>query len=168
MPQGWQPDVPTGWIEEKLRAAEELTRSVLNTYRGDPERVSLTGQSAGGFGAWEFAALEPRLWSAVSIVCAPMPSTLLLPKLEGVDLWVVGWTEDGEMGNDESVESLKRRKSGTVRYTRYTDAPAPPDPKYRFMLGHASYDLIYRDPRLWNWTLSLVNARGRAHWQLGT
>merc|ERR1719189_2699667 len=81
MPQGWLPDARHGWVEEKLRAVEELTRSVLNTYRGDPERVSLTGQSAGGYGAWRFAALEPRLWSAVSIVCAPMRLGRLLPKL---------------------------------------------------------------------------------------
>lgn len=168
MPQGWLPNHMTGWTQEKLLKVEELTRSVLRTYRGDPQRVSLTGQSAGGHGAWVFAASRPHLWSAVSIVCYPMPNPDFAAKLEEVPIWVAGWTEDGERGNDQSVELLKKRTSGTVRYTRYIEAPAPPDPKYNFMLGHASYDLIYRDPRLWNWTLSLVNDHGREHWQLGS
>ena len=39
-------------------------------------------------------------------------------------------------------------------------APGPPDPKYRGMANHASYDLIYRDPRLWDWAFAQTNADG--------
>lgn len=167
MPQGWLPELMLGWTREKLSTVEKLTRLVLKTYRGDPSRVSLTGQSAGGNGAWHFAAWRPKLWSSVSVVCSPMVGDGMAEKLMGVHVWVAGWTEDGEMGNDETVQSLKRRRTGSVRYTRYLAAPAPPDPKYSFMRGHASYDLIYRDPRLWKWALSQVNLDGTQEWKTG-
>ena len=31
----------------------------------------LTGQSAGGAGAWEFAMKRSGLWAAVNVICAP-------------------------------------------------------------------------------------------------
>ena len=47
---------------------------------------------------------------------------------------------------------------------RYSVAPGPPDPKYRGMANHASYDLIYRDPRLWDWAFAQTNADGAKEW----
>ena len=53
----------------------------------------------------------------------------------------------------------------SVRYTRYDKAPGPPDPLYRSMLNHASYDLIYRDPRLWEWAFAKRNLQGEEAWR---
>lgn len=55
---------------------------------------------------------------------------------------------DGESGNDALVVALKQRRAGSVRYTRYIKAPAPPDPKYRDMLNHAS---LRPSCLLWIW-----------------
>lgn len=164
MPQGWSVGDPVGWTGERLSKVRLLTKHVLEKYHGDPARVSLTGQSAGGAGAWRFAAEYGELWSSVSVVCAPAPPQLA-ESLENLQIWVVGWTGDGEMGNDDLVEALKRRTSGSVRYTRYTKAPPPPDPQYRYMLGHGSYDLIYRDPRLWQWALAQRRPIAIKAWQ---
>ncbi|CAK0795416.1 unnamed protein product [Prorocentrum cordatum] len=152
------------WRRRCLGAqVEALTRDVIYRYRGDPARAVLTGQSAGGAGAWDFAALRPMLWSAVNVICMPADPEVA-SHLEGVPVWVVGWTGDGYGGNDDVVAALKQRKSGETRYTRYTQAPAPPDPKYRDMLNHASYDLIYRDPRLWAWALQHRRPEAVAAW----
>jgi hypothetical protein len=32
------------------------------------------------------------------------------------------------------------------------------------MKNHASYDLAYRDPRLWTWALAQANPKGKAEW----
>ncbi|CAE7462357.1 Ank2 [Symbiodinium natans] len=165
MPQGWLPQNRVGWTQVRLSQVEMLTKHVLERYRGDPARVSLTGQSAGGSGAWHFASLRPSLWASVSVVCAPAPPELAM-SLDGLPIWVVGWTGDGEMGNDDIVAALKQRQSGSVRYTRYTLAPPPPDPLYNYMVGHASYDLIYRDPRLWQWALSHRKPAAKDAWGL--
>eukprot|EP00913_Durusdinium_trenchii_P004575 g4250.t1 len=130
MPQGWTVGQRIGWSFERLQKVKQLTQHVLQTYHGDPARVSLTGQSAGGAGAWRFAVDFGQLWSSVSVVCAPAPPQLA-QELEdrdkpGLPIWVIGDAGDGERGNDAL---------------------------YNFMLGHGSYDLIYRDPRLWQWAL---------------
>ncbi|CAE7824246.1 Ank2 [Symbiodinium sp. CCMP2592] len=165
MPQGWLPQNQVGWSSVRLKQVELLTKHVLEQYRGDPARVSLTGQSAGGAGAWYFASLRPSLWASVSSICAPAPPDLAM-SLDGLSIWVVGWTGDGEMGSDDIVAALKQRRSAEVRYTRYTIAPPPPDPLYHYMVGHASYDLIYRDPRLWQWVLSHQKPSAKDAWGL--
>lgn len=171
MPQGWLPHHRTGWSNELLSRVEQLTQRVLREYRGDPERVVLTGQSAGGSGAAQFAATRPGLWSAVNIICAPWVGSQLdiaSGAMDGLRVWIVGYTGDGEQGNDEIVGELKRRPNGVqlTRYTRYVKAPGPPDPQYRSMLNHASYDLIYRDPRLWTWMFQTRNPSGHAEWHV--
>lgn len=171
MPQGWLPEHHNGWSNELLLRVERLTQKVVREYQGDPERVVLTGQSAGGTGAARFAARRAGLWSAVNIICSPWVGRQLdiaSGALDGKPIWIVGYTGDGENGNDEIVGALKRRPNGMqlTRYTRYVKAPGPPDPKYRSMLNHASYDLIYRDPRLWHWMFQMRNPNGRAEWQV--
>lgn len=167
MPQGWLPERRTGWNSHRLRSVEELTKHVIKEYRGDTARVVLTGQSAGGAGAWHFASSRPGLWSAINVVCAPWnPAVARL--LEGKPVWVVGNEDDGLFGNDAVVSALKKRHVGETRYTRYVKAPAPPDPLYRDMLGHASYDLIYRDPRLWTWAFKQRNRDGQLEWGIGS
>jgi predicted peptidase len=169
MPQGWLPDYRTGWTHQTQRQVEALTRHVLSTYRGDPTRVVLSGQSAGGHGAWDFAMARPSLWSALNPICMPA-SPHIAPHLKGLNVWVVGWAGDGEHGNDRVVQALKAQAAAggapppSIRYTRYNKAPAPPDPRYSSMLNHASYDLIYRDPRLWRWAFAQRNPAGRAEW----
>eukprot|EP00658_Telonema_sp_P-2_P037707 TRINITY_DN27114_c0_g1_i1.p1 TRINITY_DN27114_c0_g1~~TRINITY_DN27114_c0_g1_i1.p1 ORF type:complete len:284 (+),score=28.70 TRINITY_DN27114_c0_g1_i1:369-1220(+) len=172
MPQGWLPsDMKVGsqgWAS-KQSAVQKLTARIIRDFSGNPARVVLLGQSAGGFGAFGFAQTSPRLWSAVGVICAPWvwrhPHQELLQVLEGLPMWIVGWTGDGEHGNDEFVATLKRRGQPNItRYTRYVRAPGPPDPLYRSMLNHASYDLILRDPRFWEWMLAQRNSVGAEQW----
>lgn len=166
MPQGWV-KFDGGWTDERLNQVESLTRHVLRVFGGDPARVSLTGQSAGGSGVWTLAATRPELWASVSAIGAPPESPLLLAtRLEGMPIWVVGCPADGDAGNDAFIIELKHRAKGSVRYTRYTQAPPPPDPKYHKMHNAASYDLIFRDPRFWLWALSQKNAAAADQWGL--
>eukprot|EP00747_Dinoflagellata_sp_TGD_P163782 gnl/TRDRNA2_/TRDRNA2_182840_c0_seq1.p1 gnl/TRDRNA2_/TRDRNA2_182840_c0~~gnl/TRDRNA2_/TRDRNA2_182840_c0_seq1.p1 ORF type:complete len:408 (-),score=64.59 gnl/TRDRNA2_/TRDRNA2_182840_c0_seq1:63-1286(-) len=164
MPQGWMPNHQAkGWTSSKLATVVKITKQVITEYRGDAVRVVVTGQSAGGSGAWKIATSYPYLWAGVNIICAPVPASKV-SMVERLPMWIVGYSGDGQNGNDMFVEALKRRSEGSVRYTRYNKAPAPPDPKYRHMRNHASYDLIYRDPRLWNWAWSLRNNDAVEKW----
>eukprot|EP00966_Prymnesium_polylepis_P131551 3042734-Prymnesium_polylepis.1 len=57
--------------------------------------------------------------------------------------------------SDEWVKMLKGKQQASqqareVRYSRYEWAPAPPQPWDR-LLGHASYELAYREERLYEW-----------------
>jgi len=125
MPQGWLPEKWTGWNSHRLKSVEKLTKHVIDKYRGDPSRVVLTGQSAGGAGAWHFASTRPGLWSAINVICAPW-SPAVAQALEGKAIWVVGNEFDGIGGNDAVVTALKLRQEGETRYTRYLKHTCPP------------------------------------------
>jgi predicted peptidase len=167
MPQGWLPHAThTGWEDEHTQMQVfDITKHVLERFHGDPSRVVLTGQSQGSAGAWAFAARHSDLWSAVNPICGPY-SPNVAASLEGVPVWVVGSVRDGTSGNDAVVEALRNRARGEVRYTRYLNSPPPPDPAFNHMDGHGSYDLIYRDPRLWMWAFDKRNAGGVQAWGL--
>ncbi|CAE8676021.1 unnamed protein product [Polarella glacialis] len=104
MPQGWLAGHVTGpgWTDAKLEQVESLTKHVLQEYRGDPAKVVLSGQSMSDAVAWNFAAMRPGLWLAMNVICGPTTPSVAA-QLEVEPVWVVGWTGDGESGNDEVV-----------------------------------------------------------------
>ena len=114
----------------------------------------LAGQSAGGVGAYAFALRFPRFLAALVVVCGAVPARLdaAAQRLAGLPVWVFHGADDVAMPvylADDAVAAL--RGYGLVRYTRYARAPAPPDPRYADMTGHASYDLAFRDAALYAW-----------------
>ena len=46
-----------------------IVDAALADYRGDPDRVYLTGLSYGGYGAWYMATHYPERWAAVAPMC---------------------------------------------------------------------------------------------------
>lgn len=60
---------PSGW---PLHAAEliRMVDAAIGKYRGDPERVYITGLSYGGFGTWYMAGRYPERFAAASPVAA--------------------------------------------------------------------------------------------------
>lgn len=55
----------------------------------------------------------------------------------------------GEVVGGDDKDS--RPFPGEVVYSRYKNAPGPPIPEYASMVGHASYDLAFRDVFLYRW-----------------
>lgn len=163
MPQGWRTFSRSGWDRDRLVQVQELVSATIGAYHVDPDRVSLTGQSVGGVGAWAYAMHAPETWAAVVPVCgaSPVSAAVAARKLTGMPVWVFHSEDDSAMPvglSDAMVGALRddRRRANDaapVKYTRYRTAPPPPDPKYSDMFGHASYDLAYRDAALYTWLL---------------
>ena len=59
-----------GWQMDGGKAAIAALDRAVKEFRGDAERVSLTGFSAGGNGAWFLAAQYPARFAALIPVCA--------------------------------------------------------------------------------------------------
>ncbi|KAJ8598858.1 hypothetical protein CTAYLR_010665 [Chrysophaeum taylorii] len=164
MPQGWTSHADSGWYPDRARRVVELVRDVVGAYGVDEDRISLTGQSAGGVGAWMLAAIAPKMWAAVVPICgaSPVEPVVLATKLEGLPAWVFHAADDVAMPvelSDEVVDAIRAFREreedrAPLEYTRYARAPAPPDPRYADMTGHASYDLAFRDARLYAWLLA--------------
>jgi len=59
---------PQGWwtIEKDLLGMVDAT---LEEFRGDPDRVYLTGLSYGGYGTWHMGSTYPERWAAIAPIC---------------------------------------------------------------------------------------------------
>ena len=143
----------------------------LGTVHCDPRREPRpqpykrrTGRRA----AWSCMASPPtakRRLLAVVPVCGALPgdSDRAAQRLKDLSIWVFHAADDSAMPvelGDGAVAAMNRAaRREPARYTRYRRAPPPPDPQYNDMVGHASYDLAFRDASLYAW-LAAQHRRG--------
>lgn len=52
-----------------VHALHALIEQTIAQYHADPDRVTITGMSMGGFGTWEMACRYPELFAAAAPVC---------------------------------------------------------------------------------------------------
>jgi predicted peptidase len=141
--------------KQALAALDASTRE----FRGDPDRIYLTGLSLGGYGTWSIAANNPGKFAALVPVCGgiirPGRGSQSPPDTSSADPYAeaakkIGssaavWVFHGDA--DESVPVTESRKltealktiGGNVRYTEYPGVP------------HNSWDLAYNNPEFPTW-----------------
>jgi predicted peptidase len=146
----------------EAQALKALDQS-MKEFKGDPQRVYLTGLSMGGFGTWGIAAGDPGRFAAIVPVCggirlphghnvpnAPKPDDSADPysataqKIGKTPVWVFHGGADPTVPVTESrkmVDALKAA-GGNVRYTEYPG------------VGHNSWDKAYSEPELFPWLLA--------------
>ncbi len=119
-----------------------LLNDLGKKYKVDDRRVTVTGLSMGGFGAWELATYIPHRLAAIAPICgggekywakqfAPMP------------VWVFHGAKDTVVPLERSqimVDAL-RKQGGDPKLTIYPDA------------GHDSWTETYDNPELYKWLL---------------
>ena len=95
------PDCPSGaWNNETSRQAVlALIDHLVATSGADPERVSLAGYSAGGWGAWYLLRHAPRRFTSAIILAAP-------PVIDPVDAFEGNFSKTGELLADRLDEWL--------------------------------------------------------------
>jgi len=152
-----------GWLSPVLKSVTALVQQVaIGMLGGDPARVYLTGQSMGGNGAWVYAAQQHKLFAAVAVVCGyAMDVDQIAGRLKHQQLPVlVCHSADDSVipvsASDQMVKALADRghPEAIRKYVRYEHAPGPPMPEFAHLIGHGSYELIYRDPGLYAWLLT--------------
>ncbi len=137
MPQCPKDSFWVAHVESMIEFVEQLKRE----FNIDPDRVSLTGLSMGGFGTWFTTMARPELFSAIAPVCG------------GGMSWNVGilkmpiWAFHGMADNvvpiiytELMVDAMKARGMN-VKYTRLDG------------VGHNAWDHTY-DCELLEWLLS--------------
>jgi predicted peptidase len=63
-------DGTPGWQLEGGEAVLVELDKTIKEFRGDPKRVVLTGNSAGGNGTWSIASRYPERWAAIVPICS--------------------------------------------------------------------------------------------------
>ena len=115
---------------------------VINNYRGDPDRLYLTGLSMGGGATWMLAAAHPEKFAAI----VPVSGFNLgdAAKLAKLPIWVFHGAKDSII----SVECSRKMVSaieaagGKVKYTEFPGA------------HHNIWARTYDNPELYKWLLA--------------
>jgi len=128
------------WHTELLTAT---LQHALETHRVDPNRVYLTGLSAGGLETWVLATQQPTMFAAI----APVSSWGYPDEVHRI-AHVPVWAFQGESDFITPVKSVQplidahRAAGGESKLTPIEGT------------GHETWDAVYNDDKLWNWFLT--------------
>lgn len=140
----------TVWWGEIIPDLDVMLDTLLATYPIDPDRVTLTGFSMGGFGTWQWALIRPARFAAI----APVAGTgYHRPEWEmrgdfgalRMPIWAIHSAADLAVPVEpaDEVVTHMRMLGANIRYTRYDDADH----------GQTS-DRAFSSAELYNWLLS--------------
>jgi predicted esterase len=133
------PQTPGGyWDNGQIDILARLITQYLVPQLGiDSNRIIVSGLSAGGSGAWQFAIAHPRLTAA----CIPMSAASLgdestNPDLLNVPIWLFQGALDTapDPGTTQQVVSFYRAHGASLTFTLYPD------------LGHGTWDRAWQEP----------------------
>ncbi|HVZ65843.1 MAG TPA: alpha/beta hydrolase-fold protein [Lacunisphaera sp.] len=136
---------PEGWsmIEDELLG---MIDHVLAEFKGDPDRVYLTGLSTGGFGTWYLAGRHPERFAAIAPVAAFCHPDLAAPIAKArLPLWVFAGGRDPYFKVKNFYATLNRLEGlghPEVRFTIEAD------------MGHNSWNRVYAGKDLYDWLLT--------------
>ncbi|MES2790255.1 MAG: dienelactone hydrolase family protein [Planctomycetota bacterium] len=129
--QRWTPLLLSGMLD-----------NVVAKYGVDQDRIYLTGLSMGGFGAWEWAAIQPHRFAALVPICGRGdPQTA--KKIKHIPTWVFHGAKDmgAPVSDSEDMVRALEKLGGTPKYTLYPEA------------GHDAWTETYNNPELYKWLL---------------
>ena len=141
---------------------DALLARLITELNIDTDKFYLAGQSMGGNGAWEYGAKNLNMFAALVPVCGYVarkdPKTgervaEIAEVLKNKPIYVFHAANDSVVSvehSDGMVESLKKAGNTNVLYTRYDDAPGFPAGGGK---GHASYELAFKEEKLYKWLL---------------
>jgi len=155
MPQCPDDSVFRGVVAQAAFAAFEKS---VKVYRGDRERLYVTGLSMGGYGVWQQIVDHPGVFAAAVAVSGGLtpsadmdnlyvsvqgddPFAYVAQRTKNLPIWIF------HGGQDDVVPTVQSRKlvdamraaGSSPRYTEYAD------------LGHGAWDRAYGDEELWKW-----------------
>src|SRR5688572_1850250 len=131
----------TSWWDETVPALGALLDEIARTHRVDPDRVYVTGLSAGGGGTWALLLQEHERFAAAIPICGA-GSRAGIQRLIDLPIWVFHGADDPRQPLEEStrlVEAIQKAGGKQVKLTVYPG------------VGHDAWTQTYADPAVWEW-----------------
>jgi predicted peptidase len=112
------------------------------SYNIDPDRISLSGMSSGGRGAWVLGARHPEIFSAL-VPMGGYSATGEVPRLTKIPIWALHNSDDWVVGvgNTQEMIRLLEAAGGHPKYTIYENSGN----------GHNCWDQAYNEGQLFTW-----------------
>lgn len=119
-----------------------LLDEIVEGYKIDEERISVTGLSMGGFGTWRMAAYVPDRLAAIAPICGG-GETYWTRRFAHLPVWAFHGAKDPAVPPERSKEMVEalRENGGTPKLTIYPEA------------GHDSWTETYDNPEFYEWLL---------------
>lgn len=122
------------------QATLNLLNDLMKEFSIDPNRIYVTGQSAGGFGVWDIISKRPNIFAAAIPLCGggnPCSAKTIL----NIPIWIFHGGKDPAVPVEFSREmaSILDESGGNVKYTEYPE------------IGHEVWEKAYLEPELIEW-----------------
>lgn len=130
------------WADEMADFALKALDKTVKEYRGDKNRLYLTGLSMGGFGSWGIATKHPEMFAAVVPCCGGGDPEKMATALANLPIWVFHGSSDGAVNVEQSrkmVKAIKDAGSSQIKYTEYEG------------VDHNCWDRAYGDKEMTDW-----------------
>lgn len=159
------------WTNAPMEAqALKALDQTMQEFKGDPQRVYLTGLSMGGYGTWAIGSQSPGKFAALVPICGGVrlppgnhlvnahdtddsadPYAAVAQKIGKTPVWVFHGGADPTVPVTESqmMVAALEAAGGDVRYTEYPG------------VGHDSWDKAYDEADLFTWLLAQKLATGK-------
>lgn len=126
---------------------KELIDKVAAEYDADPDRISITGISMGGYGTWELLCTYPDAFVAAAPICGG-GSAWRTSVLRGKRLRVFHGLDDNVVPFEQSLTMVRgaRAAGAEVSFTAYD------------LVGHNSWDRAYESTDLIRWLVGGADA----------
>ena len=126
----------------QIHEQQALVDALRKRLRIDPRRITATGLSLGGMGAWNWACAYPDRLAAIAPVCGygdPAKAAVM----RSVPVWAFHGDADGVVAieKDRAMVDALRAAGGQVELTVYPG------------LGHNAWDPAYENPELYAWLM---------------
>ena len=120
----------------------DFAEFIRNDPAVDPDRITLSGVSMGGYAAWQLAMSRPALFAALTPVCGG-GMYWNAPRLKDIPVWAFHGQQDTTVLVTESVHMVDavNASGGCAKLTIWPDA------------GHNAWDPAFSDPAYWAWIL---------------
>lgn len=142
----WQPG------GENAARALAILDEAIDLFRGDPDRVCVTGASVGGSGALQLATAYPERFAAVVPVAAGGGGNSERLAARGMPIWSFYNGDDVVADGAHRFTAALLAAGASPRTTEYQRS------------GHNSWDSAYASPVLYHWLLNQrVSTRGKDH-----
>ena len=137
------PQCPEGYVWDNLIfQLDQIVADAIHDYPVDSSRVSLTGLSMGGFGAWSYAITRPRTFFRLAPICGG-GMNWRASALKSIPVWAFHGQADDDVPRvySEVMVDAVNAKGGDAVLTQFPG------------VGHNSWDPAYLETNLIPWLL---------------
>lgn len=148
----WSPCRDPKTQDDMVNVLSAIIKKTWHDYPIDGERISVTGLSSGGYGAWELGIRFPELLSAIAPHGAGQANLAKIKNLKDVPVWAFHSENDKAVGPDgarRNVQMLNRAGGRAL----LTEIPASAS-KVAYYEGHDCWTSAFQDYYLLDWLLS--------------